>query len=66
MKISDLQFDNFLNICKENKEFLVGDMTFVRDRLEMVLETQGYWSGVEFRYYLDGDDWRTEARTFGG
>ena len=65
MKISDLQFENFLKVCKETNEFLFGDLSDIRGRLEEVLESQAYWSGVAFRYYLDGDDWRTETRTFG-
>ena len=66
LKINDLQLKNFLKICKKNGEFFPGDKTWIRTQLESVLEQQGYWSGFLYRYYLDGDDWRTEERQFGG
>jgi len=30
--------------------------------MESVLAAQGYWSGMSYRYYLNGDDWRAEQR----
>ena len=65
MQISDLQFDNFIKICEKNNEFLFGDKAEIRSQLENVLASQGYWSGLSLRYYLDGDGWTNEARQFG-
>jgi|GEM_PF-4797447 len=66
MKISDLQYANFRTICSEYAEFLFGSDDEIRERLEEALEIQGYWSGMQYKYYPDGDEWRIEVRTFGG
>jgi len=65
IKVNDLQFENFKNICKEYNEFLVGDDDYLREQLDYALKIQGSWSGMAFRYYLEGDDWRAEERKFG-
>lgn len=62
MQLTDLQFENFIKICKEKNEFLFGDMDEVRNLLEDRLATQGYWSGISLQYHLDGDDWITKGR----
>lgn len=66
MKVSDTQFRNFKNICEKNNEFIafLNDEE-LRESVESVIAAQGYWSGLMYRYYLDGDDWRTEGRQFG-
>ena len=66
MKINDVQFANFKNICKRNDEFIAFFTDEqLRENLNSVIASQGYWSGMSYRYYLDGDDWRTEVRRFG-
>ena len=63
IKISDKQFDNFLNICALNGEYL--DMFSdeeLKERLELLINHNGYWCGEAYRYYLEGDDWREEIR----
>lgn len=65
MKITKLQFQNFLKICEKNNEFLVGNKKYKKQQLEYAMSLQGYWSGLALRYYLDGDDWRTEMRQLG-
>ena len=66
MKISDVQLKNFKKICESNDEFIsffTDDE--LRNNIESVIAVQGHWSGIRYRYYLDGDDWRTEERQFG-
>jgi len=65
IKISKLQYTNFRAICSESSEFLVGTDEEIKERLEEALEIQGYWSGMMYKYYLDGDNWRKEPRVFG-
>ena len=62
MKISDVQLINFKKICECNDEFIsffTDDE--LRKNIESVITVQGYWSGTRYRYYLDGDYWRTDG-----
>jgi len=66
MKISDVQFKNFKDICERNSEFIVFSTDEeLKENVEYVIFVQGYWSGMSYKYYLDGDEWRTEPRQFG-
>jgi len=57
MKINDVQLGNFKAICKSNNEFIpFFTDNDLRKNIDSVLAVQGYWSGISYRYYLDGDD----------
>jgi len=63
MKLNKKQFSNFKKICKKTDEvipFLTDAQ--LKENIESVISTQGYWSGMVLRYYLEGNDWRTETR----
>jgi len=66
MKISDVQLKNFKNLCEKNDEFICFFIDEeLRNNIESAIAAQGYWSGIRYRYYLNGDGWRTEIRQFG-
>ena len=66
MKINDVQLANFKAICERNGEFMpIFTDNELRSNVNFALRSQGYWSGMSLKYYLDGDDWKTEARQFG-
>jgi len=66
MKINDKQLANFKKLCKENCEFIpFFDDEQLKRNIESAMIIQGYWSGMAYRYYLDGDEWRNELRVFG-
>ena len=66
MKINKTQLENFKKICEKNNEFVpFFTDEDLQENIENVIAAQGYWSGVSFRYYLDGDNWRTEKKQLG-
>lgn len=64
IKVNDKMYKRFLEVMIENEEFAFGDNEMIRDQLELVLNTQGYWSGCAVRIYYDKDkeDFRVESR----
>ena len=64
IKVTDQQFKNFIIICEEKGELLFGDDEFLREQLNSLLNIQGYWCGLRFRYYLFGEDWTVEQRAW--
>jgi hypothetical protein len=64
IKVNDTMFDKFLKIMDENDEFLFGDDEFLKNQLEVCLNSQGYWAGCAVRVFYDKDteEFRVESR----
>lgn len=61
--------DNFCEVLENNGDmfFSCGDVVQDMELIKSTIDTQGYWSGFELRYYFDEDYnlLNTEERRFG-
>lgn len=55
IKVTKKMLKRFLQIMDDYGEFVFGDEEMIKDQLEMVLNTQGYWSGNSIRVYYNED-----------
>ena len=55
IKVTKKMLERFLQIMDDYGEFVFGDEEMIKDQLEMVLNTQGYWSGNSIRVYYNED-----------
>ena len=55
IKVNNKMYKRFLEIMDDYGEFLFGDDDYLKKQLEMVLNSQGYWSGNAIRVYYDAD-----------
>ena len=64
IKVNKKMLERFYEIMDEYGEFLFGDDEEIRQQLEIVLNSQGYWSGCAIRVYYDKDtkDFTIERR----
>ena len=53
IKVNKKMLKQFLEIMKENGEFIFGDETYLKQQLETCLNTQGYWSGTSIRVFYN-------------
>lgn len=52
-EISNKKFKEFLKIIESYGEPLFGTKKQIKEQLEIVLGTQGYWSGIYIKVYYD-------------
>ena len=64
MKVTKKMLNRFLEIMDDYGEFVFGEEKDIQKQLEMVLNSQGYWSGNSIRVYYDNNakDFRIESR----
>lgn len=62
MKVNNKILKRFLEIMEDYGEFVFGTKEEIKKQLEVVLNTQGYWSGCAIRVYYDNNDFRVERR----
>lgn len=64
IKVNKKMLERFLNIMNDYGEFVFGDEDYIKQQLEVCLNSQGYWSGCAIRVYYDIDakDFRIESR----
>lgn len=64
IKVNDKMLDRFLEIMNDYNEFVFGDNKYLKNQLELCLNSQGYWSGCSIRLYYDTDikDFYVESR----
>ncbi len=64
VKVNKKMLKQFLEIMDEYGEFVFGDEKYLKQQLEMVLNSQGYWSGVAIRVYYNEDtkEFTTQSR----
>ena len=55
IKVNDKILNDFLNIMDEYGEFVFGDEEEIKNQLQMLLNTQGYWSGSSIRVYYNNE-----------
>lgn len=53
IKVNKKMLKEFLNIMDEYGEFVFGDEKQIKNQLQIVLNSQGYWSGCSIRVYYD-------------
>lgn len=53
IKVNKKMLKEFLEIMDEYDEFVFGDEDMIKEQLQSVLNTQGYWSGCSIRVYYD-------------
>lgn len=56
IKVNKKMLNRFLDIMEDYGEFVFGDVDQIKQQLEMVLNSQGYWSGCSIRVYYDKKD----------
>lgn len=64
IKVNNKMLNRFLEIMDDYGEFLFGDDKYLKKQLEIVLNSQGYWSGNSIRVYYNEDikDFTIESR----
>ena len=55
IKVTKKMLERFLQIMDDYGEFVFGDEKMIKNQLEIVLNTQGYWSGNSIRVYYNED-----------
>ena len=55
IKVNNKMLERFLNIMDDYGEFIFGDGDYLKEQLEICLNSQGYWSGCSIRVYYDKD-----------
>ena len=55
IRLTDAEFDEFLELLDEYGEFAFGDPAEIKEQLETTLNIQGYWSGLQYRFYYDAE-----------
>lgn len=53
IKVNNKMLNRFLEIMDKYGEFVFGDPDQIKKQLEMVLNSQGYWSGCSIRVYYN-------------
>ena len=64
IKVNNKMLNRFLDIMVQYGEFVFGDSDQIKQQLEIVLNSQGYWSGCSIRVYYNKDlkDFTIESR----
>lgn len=62
MKVNNKMLKQFLEIMDDYGEFVFGTEKEIKKQLEIVLNSQGYWSGCSIRVYYDNNNFRVESR----
>ena len=55
IKVNNKMLNEFLMIMEDYGEFVFGTEKDIKKQLEVVLNSQGYWSGCSIRVYYDKD-----------
>lgn len=55
IKVDDKMYEDFLEIIDEYNEIVFGDDEYLKNQLELCLNSQGYWSGCAIRIYYNQD-----------
>lgn len=55
IKVNNKMLERFLEIMEDYGEFVFGTKKDIKKQLEIVLNSQGYWSGCSIRVYYDSD-----------
>lgn len=55
IKVNNKMYKRFLEIMDDYGEFLFGDDKYLKQQLEICLNSQGYWSGCSIRVYYNED-----------
>ena len=53
IKVSSKMLNRFLNIMDQYGEFVFGDKKYLKNQLELCLNSQGFWSGNSIRVYYN-------------
>lgn len=53
IKVTDKMLKRFLEIMEDYGEFVFGENDYLKQQLEMCLNSQGYWSGCNIRVFYD-------------
>lgn len=64
IKVNKKMLERFLEIMDSYGEFVFGDNDYLKQQLEMCLNSQGYWSGCSIRVYYNEDtkDFSVQSR----
>ena len=64
IKVNNKMLNKFLNIMDDYGEFIFGTKKEIKEQLQMVLNSQGYWSGCSIRVYYNSatKDFMIESR----
>lgn len=55
IKVNNKMYKRFLEIISEYDEIVFGDDEYLKQQLEICLNSQGYWSGCAIRIYYNQD-----------
>ena len=55
IKVNKKMVNRFLDIMDDYGEFVFGDGDYLKEQLEICLNSQGYWSGCSIRVYYNED-----------
>lgn len=53
IKVNNKMLERFLTIMDDYGEFVFGDEDYLKEQLEICLNSQGYWSGISIRVYYN-------------
>jgi len=64
IKVNNKMLDRFLEIMEDYGEFVFGDNEYLKNQLQVCLNSQGYWAGNSIKVYYDKDikDFYIESR----
>ena len=62
IKVNKKMLDEFLELMEDLGEFVFGTKKEIKNQLQVCLNSQGYWSGCEYRIYYKNNHYVVESR----
>lgn len=65
MEVNDKMYKEFMNTLELLDEPVFGNKQQIKSQLEVCLNSQGYWSGVNYRIYYKDSKFESRDKYYG-